>query len=119
VLRWIAGAAAGGGALAGCLDRERVDLRVANEDDADHRVSVVVVVPNGGSRFTADVRVGAGRTFERKDVLPPAGRGRPYETTVRVDGGGTARRAVDGDGMTAVSVVVRGAADVQIGSDTG
>lgn len=118
VLRAAAGVAAGGGALAGCLDRERVDLRVANEDGAGHRLSIVVV-PNGGSRFTADIQLGAGRTFEREDVLPPAGEGRPYETTVRVDGGTATRRTVDRDGMTAVGVVVRGADDVRIGADTG
>jgi hypothetical protein len=117
VLRGAAGLAAGGGALVGCLDRERVDLRVANEDDAGHRLEVVVV-PDGGSRFTAGVQLGAGRTFEREDVLPPAGQARPYEVTVRVDGGTTTRGTADRDGMTAVGVVVRGATDVRVGADT-
>lgn len=102
--------------LAGCVDREPVDLRVTNADDRDHRVRIVVV-PNGGRRFTADLRVNAESTFERADVLPPAGKGRPYDTTVTVDGGQTIRSAVGTDGMRAIAIEVRAPDDVRVGVD--
>jgi hypothetical protein len=81
--------------LAGCLDRERVDLRVVNEDDAD-------------------LQVRAGGSFDREAVLPPAGQGRPYDTTVTVDGGQTVRRSVDDDGMRTLRVTVRAPGDIAV-----